>query len=134
MLLSVALWVAAIFGCTADARQARMSNAEKSVVLTDSDNGKTVSLAKGAVLVLKLTSQPGTGYSWRLAGGESGPLRLVGKPETEPASDGAIGQTQHEIFRFEVESSGTSTLEVEYSRGWEKGAALKTFRLEVHVR
>jgi predicted secreted protein len=40
---------------------------EKVVVVTEKDKDKLIKVRKGQTLVVKLTCQPGTGYSWKVA-------------------------------------------------------------------
>ena len=45
------------------------------VVLTEQDNGKDIDLTIGSTLVVKLPSNPSTGYNWTVVG-EPSPLKL----------------------------------------------------------
>ena len=102
------------------------------MTVTDQENGKTISLSKGATLIVQLASNPSTGYSWAVKG-DSAPLKLVSSDHKQDQS-GKIGAPGTQQFRFEATASGASTLKLTYHRPWEKGVApARTFTLHVNV-
>jgi hypothetical protein len=68
------------------------AQAASQVVATDQDTGKTITVAVGTPLVVKLTGHHGSGYYWRLdadltpelilSGRETSALAVPGSPET----------------------------------------------------
>jgi inhibitor of cysteine peptidase len=126
VVVSTCLFLAAPGSCRA------VDQDKKIVVATEQNDGEKILLAKDAQLVVKLPSQPGTGYGWRV--GESGLLRALGKAEIETPSEGVPGQKERQVFRFRAQASGSSFLELQYVREWEANAKpAKTFRLQVEI-
>jgi inhibitor of cysteine peptidase len=105
------------------------------VTITDQDNGKDIDLPKGATLVVRLKSNPSTGYSWAIKSGPS-LLRLV-KSATKKAdtSSHVVGVPVIQEFRPTAVSAGMASLAVEYRRPWEHNVApAKTFKVKVNAR
>ena len=106
----------------------------ETITLGDKDNGRSLTLRKGDTLIVKLGSQPGTGYGWRIAKNDAHRLKFLGESVESP-DNGSEGGTELQAFRFEAQSSGSTVLELHYVRPWEKGVApLKTYCLKVQVR
>ncbi|MGB8509740.1 MAG: protease inhibitor I42 family protein [Pyrinomonadaceae bacterium] len=104
------------------------------VTVTEKEAGGKVCLSKGDVLAVRLEAQLGTGYGWQVVKYRSQQLELLGEPEQETPDKGAPGAIEHQIFRFKAQSSGSTALELQYVRPWEKNAKpLKTYRVEVVV-
>jgi inhibitor of cysteine peptidase len=111
-----------------------MTTNPKTVTVTEKEKDTTVTLNKGDVLVVKLSIQGGTGYTWVVAKKNAAVLKPMGKPETEKPDKPKPGGSLTMVFRFTAEAKGTSDLEMEYKRPFEKDKApLKTFKLSVKV-
>ncbi len=105
------------------------------VAVTDQDNGKDIDLPAGDTLVLRLKSNPSTGYSWAIKGDPS-PLKLV-KSSTEKNSQtsNVPGAPVTQEFRLTAVSAGMASLSLEYRRPWEHDVApAKTFQVRVNAR
>ena len=89
--------------------------------LTDSDSGGGFTLRVGDTLVVRLTSNPTTGYSWNLAGGAPATLQLLGQPNFERPSNGLIGASGVQIYKFKVVGSGSNVLRLLYQRPFAPG-------------
>ena len=85
--------------------------------LTQKDNGAAVVLSRKSRLIIRLPTQPGTGYSWTPKGGSS-LLRLV-KSYVEPPTHLLPGGTETQVYVFTPIASGTDELELGYRRSWE---------------
>lgn len=127
MLAGIALGCLAL-GPGCDDRSSDSSD----VVVAQSQNGETVALAKGDVLVVELAGNPTTGYEWTVAQIDSAYLRLAGSTYTADSS--AIGSGGTYVFRFESLRTGRTVLGLVYRRAWETTAADQTFTLTVDVR
>jgi inhibitor of cysteine peptidase len=105
------------------------------VVITDQDNGKDVDLPAGDTLVIRLKSNPSTGYRWAIKGDPS-PLRLVkGSTKKNGQNSHAVGAPVTQEFRLKVASAGMASLTLEYRRPWELAAGpAKTFSVKVNAR
>jgi inhibitor of cysteine peptidase len=90
--------------------------------LTAQDNGQTIRVAVHATLVVQLSSNPTTGYSWEPAGKTLPVLKLF-RSSHAPAAGlaGMPGMSGTDTFRFEVVQPGQQRLQLNYVRPWEKG-------------
>jgi predicted secreted protein len=101
--------------------------------IDESSNGKTVTLAHGQNLIIKLHSNPTTGYQWRVVSTD----RTFGYPEDKfvKNSDGAVGSGGIQKLTWKLngplDESGTHKIKLEYKRA--SGAADKTFELTIKV-
>ena len=105
------------------------------VTVTDQDNGRDIDLPQGGTLLVKLTSNPSTGYSWAVTG-TSAPLRLDKTTlKKGKQSDRRAGAPGTQELRFSGTSAGMAVLTLEYRRPWEHDVApARTFTLKVNVR
>jgi len=104
------------------------------VTVTDQDSGKTIELARGATLVVELSSNPSTGYSWAVKG-DPAPLKLLSSDYLQPNQSRAIGAPSMQQFRLGATAPAASALKLVYRRPWEKDVApAKIFTLNVNVR
>jgi inhibitor of cysteine peptidase len=109
----------------------------KSLSLTDADNGKTVTLTKGQSLLVKLQSNPTTGYKWSVTSTD----RTFGYPASESFlknGDGPVGSGGLQRLTWKTNSPldmvGTHKVKLEYKRSWETNvAAAKTFTFTVKI-
>src|SRR5262245_59198438 len=79
---------------------------QKIHTLTAKQDGDKLTVAKGDIVELKLGEQA-TGYRWTIKSNKSEVLKLV-KEEKEENNDPKPGGEQMRVFRFKVESAGTS--------------------------
>jgi predicted secreted protein len=91
-------------------------------------SGKTVVLAAGQTLVVRLPERPATGYLWTV---ESSGLMRVADSEFFPAGMG-VGASGTRQLRLTAESSGRTEIALALRRAWEhKSEASKHFNLTV---
>lgn len=105
------------------------------VVITDQDNGKDIDLPAGDTLVLRLESNPSTGFGWAIKGDPS-PLKLV-KSSTKKNGQNShvVGAPVTQEFRLRAASAGMASLTLDYRRPWEHDVApVKTFHVRVKAR
>jgi inhibitor of cysteine peptidase len=104
------------------------------ITVGDAENGRAITLSRGDELVVSLTSNPSTGYTWRIARDDPARLKPLGAPSYERPSESILGGAGRQVFRFRAESSGTAALTLDYSRPWEKNVqAAKTYQLRLNV-
>jgi len=102
--------------------------------VTEHDNGKHIEVAQGETLVVKLESIPGTGYSWHMAKVNRNLLEPMGEPTLEESKSGLMGAPARQVYHFKARDLGSTELELQYLRIWEKGRTpLKTFNIVVRV-
>jgi inhibitor of cysteine peptidase len=114
---------------------AQQKRTPSAIAITDQDNGKDIDLPAGDTLVLRLKSNPSTGYSWAIKGDPS-PLKLV-KSSTEKNSQtsNVPGAPVTQDFRLTAVSAGMASLTLEYRRPWEQDVApARTFQVKVKAR
>ena len=107
---------------------------EMPVTASLSDSGGTASLVTYQPLVVRLPTNPSTGYVWSYAVAGDDVLRLDTVTGEAPAPDGMVGVPGLEVWSFRAQGTGTAVLTFVYARPWEKNALpAKTFTLRVEV-
>lgn len=107
--------------------------ASKSMILTESDAGKTAEMSIGDELAITLVGNPSTGYGWEVVPVEGAVLEPVGEPEFEADSD-LVGAPGKITLHFKAIRAGQQTLRLIYRRPWEEQAEpLETFEVTVIV-
>ena len=107
---------------------------EQSVVLTKANHDQTVKVAAGGQVTVRLSWSPGTGYDWVLTKHDPEVLRQQGEAQTEPNKNPMPGAPETRIFQFKALKSGTSALEFQSRRIFEKNEAPQdVFRVQVVV-
>ena len=103
--------------------------------IKDVDNGKQITIRSGDVATVTLVSNPTTGYSWQVMEVDNTILVQDGNPEYKGAqgSEGLVGASGTETFRFKAVGTGTTTLELGYMRPWESVPPIETFNIQVVV-
>jgi inhibitor of cysteine peptidase len=102
--------------------------------VTDANSGESVALARNQQLVVRLPSNPTTGYRWALAQQSTPMLEPEGAPTYEKGA-GAAGAGGTETWRFAPTQAGEGTLRLEYRRLWEADAAparVVSYKVTVH--
>jgi len=104
------------------------------IAVTESDNGREFTLARGDWLEISLPATSGTGYTWQTAPIADALVKPVGDAKFK-LDNGMPGASGHQIFRYSIEASGTGTLELRYIRPWEKGTPpARVFKILLIVR
>jgi inhibitor of cysteine peptidase len=108
--------------------------ASSTTTITDQDNGSDVDLSAGGTLIVKLPSNPSTGYGWAVAG-DPAPLKLQKRSYQKNTKSHAAGAPGMQILQFSASSTGMGNLVVEYRRSWEYNTPpAKSFNVRVNVR
>lgn len=102
------------------------------VTVTNADAGKTVQLAAGGSLFVRLASNPTTGYQWQEAKSGGIHLQQVGKPRYEKPADAALGAGGNQIFKYKAVRPGKVTLMFRYVRPWER-SPIKSYAITVLI-
>ncbi|MEV0245725.1 protease inhibitor I42 family protein [Nocardia sp. NPDC050712] len=105
------------------------------VTVTEADNGQERRLEAGQRLIVRLASNPSTGYSWQLAAAlDQNVVRQIGDREyvsEEPVMPGAPGTEQ---WTFTAVAAGVTQVRMDYARPWEQGVEpAQTFSLVLVV-
>jgi len=104
--------------------------------LGKADSGRTVTVAVGATILVKLAGNPTTGYQWRTAKLTGDAVKQQGKPayEARQHPPGMVGVGGTYTFKFEAVKPGSAALTLHYVRPWEKGKPpAETFQVKIVV-
>jgi len=95
------------------------------VTVSAAQSGTSVALASGQDLVVRLPSNPTTGYRWIYVEPKDAVLRVDGPSSFEAAqsSAGAVGAGGTEIWKLAPFKPGQQQLRFEYRRPWEQDVA-----------
>jgi inhibitor of cysteine peptidase len=92
------------------------------VVLHENSSGQEVIVRRGDRLVVRLSSNRTTGYSWDAVITHPGKLTQQGVPLYRPARDRhLVGAGGLEIWSFRAIHRGHTKLIFHYARPWERG-------------
>lgn len=108
---------------------------EMPVTASLSDAGGEAALLPGQPLVVRLPSNPSTGYSWSYKVVGDDVLRLDSVSGVTAQADGKVGAPGETVWSFRAQGKGIAQLSYVYTRAWEKNATpAKTFSLTVVVQ
>ena len=100
--------------------------------LTSVDNGKTVNVKTGDLIVIELEGNPSTGYNWQAKDLDATLLEQVGEPEFKSSNPGLIGSGGSITLTFKSLKAGASTINLVYRRSWETDVApLSTYSVTI---
>mgnify|MGYP006253296905 FL=1 len=108
------------------------SNSSTTVIATDFDKDQEVTVAKDDIFVVRLRTNPASGYGWQIVSNNPNQLKLLDDPISEDENQTAPGKNAEQVFRFQVASEGTSILELQYGRSQET-TPKKTYRISVQT-
>ena len=91
----------------------------KSVQINKKASGSTVNINLSDTLIINLTSNPTTGYSWSIAENDSTKIKFINKNH-ESSLPKITGSGGKEIFKFLGVEAGMSKIKMVYTRSWEK--------------
>ena len=95
----------------------------------------TASLLPGQPLVVRLPSNPSTGYGWTYTVVGDDVLRLDSVSGVGSEPNGMVGAPGETVWSFRARDKGIAQLNFVYARSWEKNVTpAKTFRLTVVVQ
>ena len=129
--LAVAVAFCAAFLCYAANNTASNSAAPQDLVQITttwpiSTNPIPITIRAGSEFSIKLASNVTTGYSWRISGNlngkilkKTGSVYIVGEETAEP--EPLVGRGGAETWTFKAIAKGSTKLNLEYVRPWEKG-------------
>lgn len=133
-IVTWSLFLISLFVATITHTKGMAMGASDSVVVTDKHNGSKITVKKGAILILKLNAQIGTGYSWKISHMDSKKLQSLGESQVESGEQEMPGAAEQQVFGFKAIGSGVSTLELQYVRPWEQGSKPeKIYSIKVQV-
>jgi inhibitor of cysteine peptidase len=93
------------------------------MALTEDDSGRRLDIAVGQEAVVRLASNPSTGYKWAPADTRSAVMAVVGEPSFEPPARPLPGAPGTEVWRLKAMTEGQGEVRFEYRRPWERAQA-----------
>src|SRR5262249_20141092 len=117
--------------------QPTATDSELTMTILESDTGKTIELDRGQEIVIRLSSNRTTGYSWTLIRSGTNALRSLGEAvytQKTPVT-GALGGAGIESWSFKATESGREELRFEYRRPWQRDeppAKMVSYVIRVH--
>jgi inhibitor of cysteine peptidase len=102
------------------------------VLVTEADNGKSITVHLGEKVLLRLSENPNTGFRWAVESGVGGIIELHGS-DFIPARDSAVGRGGQRIFVFETKGSGAVRLVLKLQREWGRKSAASRFKVYIEV-
>lgn len=109
------------------------NTAAKAVTVSESDSGKKITLSVNQRLVVRLSSNPSTGYSWKMKNTGPKTLRMSAKPKFAGPNDNRPGSGGTMVYTFVGGTAGRAKLTFTYQRSWEKKAPAQTVKFDVKV-
>jgi predicted secreted protein len=105
---------------------------EKTLTVTEQQNGTEIRLKRNQTLIVELSDQPGTGYGWQVARADGVHIKSLGKSDV--SGEEKPGGVSRQRFQFAAGQPGTTTLELRYARRWEQSKKpAKTYVLKIQV-
>jgi inhibitor of cysteine peptidase len=131
--LTIAVLLGAVCVLAPPPVPAEKATGEKPVVVTEKEDGKTVQVPVGGNLLVRLASNPSTGYQWEGGELQITCLEAVGRPSYEGPGIDMPGAGGTQVFTYVAVKPGTARLSFHYARPWEKKAPAKAFAVNVTI-
>lgn len=111
------------------------SRPAKQCVLTSQDNGKRITCRSLQAFQVKLPANFSTGYSWRMAEGDTQLVQLLRSEYKPPEETHLMGAPAEQVFYFLPLRKGNTSIRLLYARSWEKDVApAETFSITVMIK
>jgi predicted secreted protein len=102
------------------------------IVVTKSDDGKEVTVAKGAIIEVRLEQSGGTGYLWQIVDPDQTHLKVLGSADSPLKQGRIVGGPMLKTWRIKAVQSGQTELKIFLYRSWE-GIESAVDRLQVKI-
>jgi inhibitor of cysteine peptidase len=91
--------------------------------LTEKESGKDLWVDRGDTIVIRLPSNPSTGYGWSYSISNPRLMRQEGAVlrEGKTGAKGMVGTPLNEVWKLKARRAGSLTVTFAYARPWEKG-------------
>jgi inhibitor of cysteine peptidase len=117
--------VVLLFGC----------NSVKEIRIDESNEGEQIELAPGEILVVRLESNPSTGYQWEIEELDERVLRKIEAVfESAGGKDPPPGTGGWTNIRFETVGEGETTLRLIFHQPWTDQEPISSYTVQVVVR
>lgn len=103
-------------------------------IINDAGNGASATLKKGQRLLVKLGSNPTTGYEWSVAKTDDKLLPTDGETEFDVPTTQMAGVPTVQTLFFKAKAVGKVVLELQYTRPWEEDKApAKVYKVTMNI-
>lgn len=110
------------------------SNTTPDKIISDAGNGATATLKKGQRLLVKLGSNPTTGYEWSVAKTDDKLLPTDGETEFDVPTTQMAGAPTVQTLFFKAKAVGKVVLNLQYTRPWEEDVApAKVYKVTLNI-
>jgi len=99
--------------------------------LSERDDGGEIEVRVGESVELTLPETSGTGFRWDFASRAQPILKLEADDYAHTAA--GPGGNRMRRLRFTAVAAGEATLQLNYARPWQKGAATRSFKLKLRA-
>jgi len=100
------------------------------ITLGPEDSGRSIELAVGDLVELRLFENPTTGYVWSVTRDGSPVLDLLDTTFASQSSPRQLGAGGTRCWRFRASAPGTAAMEMEYSRPGDPQSRRRMFSFE----
>lgn len=112
-----------------------LAAASEVTALQAKDSGQEIQVKAGAMILLSLEEQAGTGYQWEFDRLDEKHFELVKTETRSLAEKNRVGGPVLKTWRLKAKTAGESQLTLDYFRPWEgKGKAVKHFLVKVRIQ
>lgn len=106
----------------------------KEIQVSEQQDGQTIQMVPGQIMVITLQSNPTTGYRWEFVDLDQAQFAEQGEAEFKSDSN-LLGAGGVEIFRLKILETGEGAIHMIYHRSWEKNVPpIKEYYLFVSVQ
>lgn len=106
----------------------------RQLTLTEADAGKTVQAHPGDHILIQLSANAATGFSWAIDKTDTTILALQSESYT-PNPGGALGSGGTATFTFLAQRAGSVHLQLKYWRSWEGDSSIvKRYNVTIQVQ
>jgi len=106
----------------------------QTVNVNETQNGSSVDLHKGDMLVITLDGNPTTGYQWEMLPNTDGFVEVQGEPDYKSGGN-LVGSSGQYSFSIKAVSEGSTRVDLKYYRSFETDIPpIQTFSVEISVK
>lgn len=103
------------------------------VILTQADNGRSIEVQRGDLVVIHLRENPSTGFQWAIDHNNDEALKLERSEYTPPAAS-TVGGAGQRTFTFSGRDSGAAEPHFKLWREWQgEQSVVERFSVTVQV-
>jgi predicted secreted protein len=104
-----------------------------SLELSEIDSGKLFDIDNGSLILIKLKENPSTRYKWVVHSFDDKIIQFKGL-NNSTESGNRLGESGVTTFTFEAQSLGTTIIQLQLERNWDKSNPINQFKVSLHVK